>query len=268
LPKAQIGLSVVKYWWTGGHRQLAYSNLTRLSRQLARALEATATQNPNPNPNANANANANQTASREESRQNQAITLERMAAKCWRKLGEWKLKAYQQLQQQRKDMASSQSSLGCWWGEEPLTQKTVLDTALAATSYDKNWHRAWHSWAMANLEFSKEATPSSTPILHPSTLPSSSPSLSPSNMATSLILSARRSGTCNPFIVTALQGFIRSVTYSPQGSSVQDSLRLLTLWFRHCFFPEVNAAVGDGISYLPIDSWLDVPQPRWLAYYY
>ena len=37
-----------------------------------------------------------------------------------------------------------------------MDTESVLDTALAATSFDKNWHRAWQSWAMANLDFSRE----------------------------------------------------------------------------------------------------------------
>lgn len=28
----------------------------------------------------------------------------------------------------------------------------VLDGYLAATSYDKSWHKAWHEWALTNFE--------------------------------------------------------------------------------------------------------------------
>lgn len=217
-----------------GQRQLAYGNLCKLSRLLARTMESTAH-----GPNGHL-LPADEESSEKRGRLDQ-LTLERMTAKCWRKLGEWKLRAYQQ--QHSRNGEDSKATV--WWGTETLTPKSVLDTALAATSYDKNWYRAWHSWAMVNLEFSKETSASSP------TTPASTPHLG-----------GKSRSTCNPFIVTALQGFIKSVAYSPQGSSVQDSLRLLTLWFRHSTYPEVNAAVGDGVVHLPLDSWLCVFSTR------
>lgn len=64
----------------------------------------------------------------------------------------------------------------------------------------------------------------------------------------------------NPHIVPAVQGFFRSIALA-QGcgsSCLQDALRLLTLWFKYGVLPEVNAAVGDGIYAVPVDSWLQV----------
>ena len=28
----------------------------------------------------------------------------------------------------------------------------TIDSFLSATNYDKNWYKAWHSWALANFE--------------------------------------------------------------------------------------------------------------------
>jgi serine/threonine-protein kinase mTOR len=162
--------------------------------------------------------------------QSESIGLERMAARCWRKIAEWKLVAYQH--QQKKE--SDDSPTDCWWGNENVDSKSILDTALAATSFDKNWYRAWHSWAMANLEFSLEYEKKNN----------SSPNGTQNKL--------------NSFVTTAIQGFFKAIALSPC-NNLQDSLRLLTLWFRNNSHTEVNAAIGDGMSILPVDNWVQVP---------
>ena len=114
--------------------------------------------------------------------------------------------------------------------------KTILDGYLAATSYDKTWHKAWHGWALMNFEMA--ATWERKPIY---------------------VINNLRSvpNRINPYIVPAIQGFFRSIALSTR-NSLQDSLRLLTLWFKYGANAEINAAVGDGFFSVPIDNWLQV----------
>ena len=212
--KAEIKLSIVKHLWLVGERERAYESLSKLSRVLSRTLESMAA--------ATGNLGKDEEG------------IERITARCWRKLSDWKLLAYHQQKKEagESDASSTSSESSNWWGTELVDSKSVLDTAMAATSFDKNWYRAWHSWAMANLEFShgheKRQHQNGT---------------------------AERKA--NPFVTTAIQGFFKAIALCP-GNSLQDSLRLLTLWFRNSTFPEVNAAMGDGMAVLPVDNWLQV----------
>ena len=58
-------------------------------------------------------------------------------------------------------------------------------------------------------------------------------------------------------VVPAVHGFFKSIALS-DGSSLQDTLRLLTLWFAHGGSPEVNAAVTEGFASVSVDTWLEV----------
>lgn len=113
--------------------------------------------------------------------------------------------------------------------------KGVLDGYLAATSYDKSWHKAWHEWALTNFELA---------------------SLWERNASNSTNLTSHHQ-KLNPYIIPAIQGFFRSISLSAR-NSLQDSLRLLTLWFKYGGAVEINAAVGDGFYSVPVDNWLQV----------
>lgn len=126
------------------------------------------------------------------------------------------------------------------WEKQLLTEhssedhyKAILDGYLAATSYDKTWHKAWHGWALMNFEMAATWEKKSSGVI--------------------------RSGPTriNPYIVPAIQGFFRSISLSNR-DSLQDSLRLLTLWFKYGSSAEINAAVGDGFFSVPVDNWLQV----------
>lgn len=58
-------------------------------------------------------------------------------------------------------------------------------------------------------------------------------------------------------IVPAIKGFFRSISLSPS-FSLQDTLRLLTLWFKHGALKEVEQALADGFSTVSMDTWLQV----------
>ena len=52
-------------------------------------------------------------------------------------------------------------------------------------------------------------------------------------------------------------GFFRSIALS-KGNSLQDTLRLLTLWFKYGYHDMVNIAISQGVGSVSIDVWLEV----------
>ncbi|KAF2000099.1 ARM repeat-containing protein [Amniculicola lignicola CBS 123094] len=139
----------------------------------------------------------------------------RLLAKCYLKQGDW------------------QSSLhhGEWEHDQV---HEILSAYAAATRYNHNWYKAWHSWALANFEvvnsITNQADRETTEI--------------PSNVV-------------HDHVVPAIKGFFKSIALS-SSSSLQDTLRLLTLWFNHGGIPEVNRAVTEGTKSVAIDTWLEV----------
>lgn len=58
-------------------------------------------------------------------------------------------------------------------------------------------------------------------------------------------------------LTPAIKGFFRSIALS-SAQSLQDTLRLLTLWFKYGDQKEVNNALLEGFSTVTIDTWLQV----------
>ena len=111
----------------------------------------------------------------------------------------------------------------------------VLTSYRQATHYNPNWYKAWHAWALANFEIVQALghRPERDRDL-----------VVPPNVLIE-------------YVVPAVQGFFKSIALS-MGSSLQDTLRLLTLWFAHGGSPEVNSAVTEGFGAVSVDTWLEV----------
>ncbi|KAH8157738.1 hypothetical protein CIB48_g10508 [Xylaria polymorpha] len=110
----------------------------------------------------------------------------------------------------------------------------ILTSYSKATQYNPKWYKAWHAWALANFEIVQALTsPGDRKIPRPDP---------------ALIIS---------HVVPAVTGFFKSIALS-SGSSLQDTLRLLTLWFAHGGSSEVNAAVVQGAGTVSVDTWLEV----------
>jgi FKBP12-rapamycin complex-associated protein len=139
----------------------------------------------------------------------------RLLAKCYLRQGEWQ----------------SQTHHGEWEHDQV---HEILSAYAAATRYNQNWYKAWHSWALANFEvvnsITSQADRETTEV--------------PTNMV-------------HDHVVPAIHGFFKSIALSST-NSLQDTLRLLTLWFSHGGLPEVNRTVTEGTKTVPIDTWLEV----------
>jgi hypothetical protein len=62
------------------------------------------------------------------------------------------------------------------------------------------------------------------------------------------------------------QGFFRSVALRSD-NPLQDSLRILTLWFKFGVEEDVTLAVNEGASMVSVDTWLDVIPQVYLVYW-
>uniref|UniRef100_A0A7M5XP27 non-specific serine/threonine protein kinase n=1 Tax=Clytia hemisphaerica TaxID=252671 RepID=A0A7M5XP27_9CNID len=63
--------------------------------------------------------------------------------------------------------------------------------------------------------------------------------------------------TVHNYTVPAVKGFFHSISLS-RGNSLQDTLRLLTLWFDFGHYDDVHKALVDGLKTIHIDNWLQV----------
>ena len=143
-----------------------------------------------------------------------------------------------QLAEWRKLLARCHLKQGQWqitlqrgdWQHEHA--QDILNSYAAATKLDPRWHKAWHAWALANFE----AVTSLTAGAEAANIPS---------------------GTLVARVVPAIRGFFESIALTST-STLQDTLRILTLWFAHGAHNEVNAAVTEGISAVSVDTWLEV----------
>ena len=112
--------------------------------------------------------------------------------------------------------------------------REIIDAYGNATAHYTEWYKAWHSWALANFE-----------------------------VVTAVTAKAKRQNTNLPsslvsdHVVPAVRGFFKSIALS-SASSLQDTLRLLTLWFAHGSDQEVNTVILEGFNDVSVDTWLEV----------
>ncbi len=110
----------------------------------------------------------------------------------------------------------------------------ILHNYYQATRFNPKWYKAWHAWALANFEVVQALTSRNEGQL-----------------------SRADQGVAINHVVPAVEGFFQSIALS-QGSSLQDTLRLLTLWLTHGGSSEVNTAVTNGFALVSVDTWLEV----------
>ncbi|KTW30812.1 hypothetical protein T552_00524 [Pneumocystis carinii B80] len=106
----------------------------------------------------------------------------------------------------------------------------ILHSYKLATEYDPEYYKAWHSWALANFEvvaFYEKENKNLSPEIY------------------------------DEHILPAIKGFFRSIALST-GNSLQDTLRLLNLWFKFGNHLQVGSSILEGIASVSIDTWLDV----------
>ena len=145
----------------------------------------------------------------------------------------------QQVAQSTKLLARCYYKLGEWhasasgdsWNADSGPE--ILQSYLVATLLDPGWYKAWHSWALSNSEVVDQL---SRNVPEGETMPP-------------LVF--------RDHLVPSVQAFFRSIALST-GNSLQDTLRLLTLWFKYGQSTEVSRAIDEGYRTVSIDTWLEV----------
>ncbi|KAB2095069.1 hypothetical protein ES319_A01G009900v1 [Gossypium barbadense] len=127
--------------------------------------------------------------------------------------------------------------LGAWqWtlsspGLDDDSIREILSAFRNATQFAPKWAKAWHAWALFN-----------TAVM--------------SHYARGLQTIASQ------FVVSAVNGYFHSIACAANAKGVDDSLqdilRLLTLWFNHGATAEVQMALQVGFAHVNINTWLAV----------
>ncbi|XP_025831250.1 serine/threonine-protein kinase Tor [Agrilus planipennis] len=145
--------------------------------------------------------------------------------------------------EKKRLLARSYLKLGEWQesleGIKDQSIPVILKCYQQATEHDPHWYKAWHSWAFMNYEtvlFYKNEN---------------------SNKNNSPVAKGENQNEIIQYTVLAVQGFFKSINLS-KGSSLQDTLRLLTLWFDYGQWPEVYEAIAEGIRIIEKNTWLQV----------
>lgn len=144
--------------------------------------------------------------------------------------------------------------LGLWQNKvKGITDKSITGILACyekATKHDPNWYKAWHSWAFMNFKVMQAQKQQIQDQLNSSAMGA--------NGAGGDISKAQKEKLIiTQYAVPAVEGFFRSISLQ-LGNSLQDTLRLLTLWFDYGQYPEVFDALVEGIKLIEINTWLQV----------
>ncbi|KAF9899171.1 phosphatidylinositol kinase- protein kinase tor1, partial [Lobosporangium transversale] len=205
----QVVYAKLKYMWATGVHEQTLKCLRQFTDRLASDLEHR--QGTGTEPNGIALTAANPTHGSDED-------FWRLLARCYLKQGEW------------------QFALQDGWTPASDSIDYILLHYSNAKDLDKNWYKAWHTWALANFDVI---------------------SYYERNTATASVNAGAGASRGIPYVIPSVTGFFRSIALSA-GNSLQDTLRLLTLWFKFGHRPDVSAALAKGFPTVNIDTWLQV----------
>lgn len=165
---------------------------------------------------------------------------QKLLARCYLKLGQWE---------------------ECMQGINETSIPMILRYYQLATEHDNDWYKAWHAWAYMNFEavlfFKHQAQQSNNaqPVQQqPLQQVGAGETASYAGDCPRTGLTAQH---IKDYTVPAVKGFFRSIALS-HGSTLQDTLRLLTLWFDYGHWPEVNEALAERVNKAPMETWLQV----------
>jgi phosphatidylinositol kinase/protein kinase (PI-3 family) len=184
-----------------------------------------------------------------------AAELLHLKARCYLRLGDWQLSMHDRL-------------------DNDLIPQ-VLNSFHRATLCDAKSYKVWHGFAVMNFrivshysQLKQAAVARQTPAERKAgeskrpdvRLASSRPSLSGTSSSTTSSTSveiAELQRKIDAHVVPGINGFFRSIALAGD-QSLQDILRLLTLWFSHGSHPDAETALRRGFNTISIDTWLAV----------
>lgn len=151
----------------------------------------------------------------------------KLLAKCFLHLGIWNWDLCKTLQ----DPTST------------TTVSNILAYLKSSTEYNSVSYKAWHAWAIFNFELGNQLI-----VIDANS--------SFSNLQNSSLNPSHISSNNFEYVKNAIDGFLKSISLSK--NSLQDSLRLLTLWFTHAGRDDIFETLAQGIRTVSIDTWLQV----------
>ena len=207
----QVFYAWLKFVFARGDRPEALSQLQDFTYQLAGDLgidvaEALSTVSDDDVPTwvASSNTDTNETTS--------------LLARCFHKQAEWQL-----------------ARQGHWIDHQ---SSSILQSFSLATQFDPNWHKAWHSYALAHFDVLLREEGGGF-------------------FDNGRSLDELPKYVLKSHILPAIKGFFQSISLSAR-SSLQDTLRLLRLLFRYGKHVDVNSTFLEGFATVNVDTWLEV----------
>ncbi|KAG0671444.1 phosphatidylinositol kinase- protein kinase tor1 [Maudiozyma exigua] len=229
----------LKYLWAEGSEQDALTNLITFTSRMTIDLGL----DPN-------NMIRDRVAEKSTIPPENVTAYTKLLSKCFLKQGEWR------------------SSLEPNW--RLVDADAILGSYLLATHFDKFSYKAWHNWALANFEVisvsrskiseSENTEGGSIDSSKKSTIDGKNQSrmdLIGSTTFTEIDEKDYSDELIQRHVVPAMKGFFHSIALSGI-NSIQDALRLLTLWFKFGGFPEATQAMHEGFTLIKIGTWLEV----------
>jgi FKBP12-rapamycin complex-associated protein len=221
----QVTYSYLKHLWAAGYEAEAYNHMHELVKFLAnyKIEHNNQTLLNDLGIAQEVNSNNNKTVGYSMGAVLSEAELSRLRGRACLRLGKWALSLNDQLNVQ--------------------VIPIVLTAFHSATQYDSNY-KVWHNWAVMNfrvVNFYKQFKSSKENKVHHAV------NLSDAEVDNKIV----------SHVVAAVRGFFNSIKVAGD-QSLQDILRLLTLWFNYGQLPAVEAALNDGFTNLKIDTWLSV----------
>lgn len=105
---------------------------------------------------------------------------------------------------------------------------SILNSFKLACDCNPNWYKAWHEWSYINYEVLK---------LYETSLKDQS--------------------LLRKHLLAAIHGFFQCIALSPD-QNLQDTLRILTLWFKYGDHSDAIQTLKQGFDLVSIDTWLQV----------
>ena len=161
-------------------------------------------------------------------RETNLSSIPKLLAKCFLRLGMWNW-----------DLCKSLND-----PNNTHRVKNILNYLKSATEYNSLSYKAWHAWAIFNYELANQQENQS-----PSTIRTA---ISHQNIGAL----GQIDNTHIDFVKNSMDGFFQSISLS--NNSLQDSLRLLTLWFQYAGNDYIFDTLDQGIRTVSIDTWLHV----------
>ncbi|CAF4010123.1 unnamed protein product, partial [Didymodactylos carnosus] len=194
--------------------------------------------------------------------------LRHLISKCYLRLGTWQQEFH---------------------GMDECSLNEIMKNFEHAWTYDENNYKAWNAYAVLNYdavsyfkqriqELSRTqplTTPRSPPsqgidggfnshFTSPTTFPlphdsaSLGPPMAPPILSPATDLYRQLTTRMIHCTIPAVKGLLKSIVLSKAKHCLQNTLRLLTLWFEYGQYREVHESLVEGIRTVPVEVWLQV----------